>query len=54
MYEIYIIDRQKQLEGWFSLTIRGTGSTGGGRLLDVHWCEIKDLQEENADDMIVL
>lgn len=54
MHEIYIIDRQKQREAGISLTIRGTGCTGGGNLLDLHWCEIKDLHEENADDMIVV
>ena len=54
MYEIYIRDRQKQLEGGFSLSIRGTICTEGGNLLDVHWCGIKRLHEENADDMIVV
>lgn len=36
MHEIYIRDRQNQLESGFSLTIRGTVCTGGGNLLGVH------------------
>lgn len=36
MYEIYVRDRQKQPEGRFSLSIRGTISIEGDNQLDVH------------------
>lgn len=48
MYEIYIRDSP---EDGFLLSIRVTIYTEGGNLLDVHWCDIKRLYDENADDM---